>query len=168
MAAAEAQFQRLRSTLVGLPVTHVWRGYGSALFLEFGELRARRTRRDGSQGNPQGNMSLMIEWSWRIEGPRSILCGSWSNERRWPAAFARLLDARVLEISMFGRLPEIDLGLSNKLHVVSLMTAEGQPQWALFDRHDGENCWIRVKRGALCFEAKAATPRRHPALRRTD
>jgi hypothetical protein len=152
MAKAQAQLQRIKPTLVGLPVTHVWRGYGSSLFLEFGELHPR-TRRDGSQGNSQGEMGLMIHWSWRIEGPRSILCGSWSNERRWPAAFARLLDARVLEISIFGRLPEIDLGLSNGLHVVSLMTAEGQPQWTLFDRHDRKNqCWVNVKRGVLCFE----------------
>jgi hypothetical protein len=152
MAEAQAQIQRLKSVLVGLPVRHVWRGHGSSLFLEFGKL-SPRTRRNGSQGNqPRGEMTLMIQWSWRIEGPRSILCGSWTNERRWPTAFARLLDARVLEMSIFGRLPEIDVGLSNGLHVVSLMTAEGQPQWTLFDSHNSKNCWIRVKRGVLCFE----------------
>ena len=37
--------------LTGLPVSHVWRGHGSALFVEFGRLQSQ-TRRDGSSGAP--------------------------------------------------------------------------------------------------------------------
>jgi hypothetical protein len=57
----------------GMPVSHFWRGYGSALFLEFGLLSAQldkdgspRLRRDGTSRNPLGEVTLMIEWSWRI------------------------------------------------------------------------------------------------------
>ena len=45
--------------LRGEPVTHAWRGYGSAIFLEFGALR-ERPRRDGTPGSPEGDLGLMI------------------------------------------------------------------------------------------------------------
>jgi hypothetical protein len=54
--------------------------------------------------------------------------------------------------SLFGRLPEIDIALSSGLHVVSLMTAQGDPAWTLFDRRDGEDRWIGVRCGRLLAE----------------
>jgi hypothetical protein len=149
--AEELAFKTFSSPLIDLPITHVWRGYGSAIFLEFGDLRTRMLPNGRALRNPSGEMGLMIEWSWRIEGKRLIWCGSWSDEDRWPKAFARLLNARVSEISLLGRLPEVDLQLSNGLHVVSMMTAEGDPQWALSDRRGGRTRWVRVKSGILRF-----------------
>jgi hypothetical protein len=149
----DLQFEDFATPLVGLPVSHSWRGHGSAIFLEFGQLSpSSRLRRDGSPCAPQGEMGLMIEWSWRIEGRRSILCGSWSDEERWPRALACLTRASVAGASLFGRLPEIDVALSSGLHVVSLMTAQGDPAWTLFDRRDGEDRWIGVRRGRLLAE----------------
>ena len=59
--------------LSGMPVTHSWRGYGSAIFLEFGPLTAAvdrdgkpRVRRNGSPYNPLGEMEAMIESGWRV------------------------------------------------------------------------------------------------------
>ena len=148
----ESSFKAFSSPLIGLPVTHVWRGYGSAIFLEFGDLRMRE-RLDRSAGkNPAGEMTLMIQWSWRIEGKRRIWYGSWSDENRWEKYLDKLLRATVLEIKRFGRLPEIDLSLSNGLHVVSMMTAEGDPQWALLDRRANLTKSICVKAGRLCLD----------------
>ena len=48
---AQATYAALTARLVGLPVPHVWQGHGSALSLEFGDLRPR-VRLDGSLGNP--------------------------------------------------------------------------------------------------------------------
>ena len=144
----DSSFEDFVVPLIGLPISHTWRGYGSAIFLEFGAL-TRQTRLDGSAAEPDGEMALMIEWSWRIEGRRSILCGSWSDEKRWPRALACLTRGTVVGASLFGRLPEIDLALSTGVHVVSLMTAEGDPSWTLFDRRDGEWRWINVRRGRL-------------------
>lgn len=76
----------------------------------------------------------MIEWSWRIEEERSILCGSWSDEELWAKSFARLLGQHVTDLTTFGRLPEVMLSLSGGLHISSFMTAEGDPAWTLFDR----------------------------------
>lgn len=132
------------------PVSHVWRGYGSAIFLELGELTSTTNRR-GERGQPNGVATLMIEWSWRIERSKSILGGSWSAERRWPGMFRRILGSKVSKVEFFGALPEIAVSLSNGLRIVSFMTAEGQPEWAVIARKPalGSLC---VKRGRLKVE----------------
>lgn len=150
-------FELFCKPLIGLPISHIWRGYGSAIFLEFGT--EPRTRRDGSPGNPLGEWTLMIEWSWRIEGKRLIWCGSWSDEERWPRAFNRLLGAKVEAVSLFGRLPKIDLKLTNGIHVVSMMTAEGDPEWGLINRKD--NLSVGVRLGRLVVEPS----RKYPVVR---
>ena len=136
--------------LVGKAVSHVWRGHGSAIFLEFGKLTPS-TRQDKTPGQPIGELSLMIEWSWRIERPKSILGGSWSSEGRWPGMFEKLKGATVSEVQFYGQLPEICISLSSGLRVASFMTAEGQPEWALISRLPkiGSLC---VKRGSLYVE----------------
>lgn len=133
--------------LIGKRVSHVWRGYGSAIFLEFGELTPR-TRRDGSIGNPNGELTLMIEWSWRIEKPKSILGGSWSSDKKIDNFLLKLKGESVVAVEFFGRLPEISISLSNRLHVVSFNTSEGQPDWSLLTRNPfiGHLC---VERGRL-------------------
>ncbi|HVY05541.1 MAG TPA: hypothetical protein VHB46_06155 [Burkholderiales bacterium] len=128
-------FALFETALVGLPASHVWRGHGSALFLEFGKLSpSSRVRRDGLVGNLSGEITLMIEWSWRIEKPRSIMGGSWSDERRWPGMLSKLQGSTVVGVRTFGALPEIEVSLSNGLRVVSFMTSEGQPEWGLICR----------------------------------
>jgi len=137
--------------LKGKSVTHVWRGHGSAIFLEFGALTETR-RRDGTPGQPDGELTLMIAWSWRVERPRSILCGSWSSERRWPAMFRHLVGNEVSQVEFLGKLHEISVSLSNGLRVVSFMTAEGQPSWALIARQPRLGS-LHVRKGSLCVQA---------------
>jgi hypothetical protein len=146
---AKSDFAEFAAPLIGLPVSHIWRGYGSAIFLEFGSLHEGRIRRNGSPGNPKGEWTLMIEWSWRIEGKRRIWCGSWSDEERWPRAFACLNEKTVTSLQLFGRIPEIDIGLSNGLHLLSMMTAEGDPEWGLGRKTPGGSIWFSVKCGRL-------------------
>jgi hypothetical protein len=143
--------QIFRDALIGLPMSHFWRGYGSAIFLEFGRLTPR-TRRSGKAGNPRGELGLMIQWSWRIENAASILCGSWSEERLWAPTFDLLRNKVVAELSVVGRLPEIVVGLTEGLYVSSFMTAEGDPQWSLFDRRSGTVRWLCVRDGSLKIE----------------
>lgn len=149
---AEPTWASMTAHLVGLPVSHVWQGAGSALFLEFGALRPR-FRRDGSPRNPDGEMGLMVEWGWRIEGRRSILCGSDSDERTWPRAWALLRRAAVARVGLLGHLPEIELVLSNGARVLSFRTTSGDPDWTLFDRREPDTRWVTVRRGVLIAEA---------------
>jgi hypothetical protein len=141
-------FETFSAPLIGLPITRIWQGYGSAIFLEFGNVQPRR-RRDGSPGNPRGEMTLMLERGWRIEGKRRIWCGSWSDGERWPRAFSRLEGASVASASLLGRLPEVSLGLSNGLWVLSMTTQESDPDWTLFQRKDEESVAMYVRAGRL-------------------
>ena len=151
----QALFEVFTSSLIGLPVTHIWRGYGSAIFLEFGILTPNtRLRRDGSLRNPCGEMGLMLERGWRIEGKRSILCGSSTDKPRLNRVLAYLINATVTEVMLFSRLPEIDLALSNGMHIVSLTTEQSDPDWTLFNRRGDRNCWMHVQHGRLCIESK--------------
>jgi hypothetical protein len=150
MSALET-FNHIANALGGQRLSHVWRGYGSAIFLEFGNLTARM-RPDGSQGNPKGQFTLRIEWSWRIEDATSIICGAWSEEPLWEPALDRLRNTSVAAIGLFGRIPEIYLKLTNGLHVVSFMTAQGQPEWSISDSRSTPGVSVSVKDGALSVE----------------
>ena len=147
--------QTFRDALVSLPLSHLWRGYGSAIFLEFGRLTpSAGTRRDGAALDPRGEFGLMIQWSWRIENATSILCGSWSEEFLWGPTFDLLRNKVVQELSVVGRLPEIAIVLAGDLYVSSFMTAEGDPQWALFDRRGGALRTLSVSEGRLKLDTK--------------
>lgn len=120
--------------------------------MEFGELISRK-RLNGDEGNAQGELTLMVQWSWRIERKHSILGGSWSSDKKWPGMFKKLLGAQVTEVEIFGHLPEISISMSNGLRVLSFMTAEGQPEWSLSTRNPfiGHLC---VERGRLKIDTR--------------
>lgn len=143
-----AAFEKFVGPLQGIQVSHVWRGYGSAIFLELGNLHPTRLS-SGKSGNDRGEMGLMIEWSWRIEGKRRIWCGSWSEDERLLPFLQRLLGRSVESVATFGRLPEIDMSFSGGLHLLSMMTAEGDPQWALFDRRGPVQISMGIRAGRL-------------------
>ena len=125
---------RFRAALVGMPAAHVWRGYGSAIFVEFGALTPSASPREGVQ--PQGEYGLMIEWSWRLSDARSVLCGSWSEEDGWSGCLGRLIGQTVVDVQTFAQPPEILVIFSNGLSLASFMTAAGDPGWTLFDRSE--------------------------------
>lgn len=150
-----------RDGLLGLPVAHVWRGYGTAIFLEFGPLSpSKKQRSDGSARNPEGEFGLMIEWSWRVESARKIRGGSWSDDETLLSLIADLVGRTVQDVSTFGRLPEIAFAFSGQRYLLSFMTEEGQPEWTIFDRRGPAKRCISCKRGQLVEEV--AEPQQKP------
>lgn len=145
------RFAAFTKSLVGLPVSHIWRGYGSALFLEFGRLSPWVLKNGRRLQNDRGEMGLMIEWSWRIENEHSILAGSWSEEDNWNDFFAQLIGCYVTKASLFGRLPEIQLDLSNGMYLCSVMTADDDPSWAIFKNQAEKKETVRVVSGVLSW-----------------
>ena len=119
--------------VIGQRVSRVWRGVGSAIFLDLGTLSLQQ-RRDGSFMSVAGEQTLMIQWSWRISDENSILLGSWSDEDNWEDCLQRLVGSRVESAEIFGELPEILVHLSCGRRVASFMIADGQPSWALIYR----------------------------------
>jgi hypothetical protein len=102
-------FAKFTEPLIGLEASHVGMGYGSAIFVELGELHIK-VRSNGKIGhNPVGNMTLFACEGWRIEGKRRIWCGSWTDKDQWPTFLKSMQGARVASIALVGRLGEIDL-----------------------------------------------------------
>ncbi|MEH0294208.1 hypothetical protein V6R98_18620 [Agrobacterium sp. CCNWLW71] len=151
MPAPLEVFDKYRSALLTKPLSAVWRGHGSTIFLEFGRL-SPQMRRDGTAGNSQGDFTVMIEWSWRVENENSIVCGSWSDENGWEEIFRSLIGRDVQNVSLFGRLPELSIELAGGLCIASFMTADGQPGWTIFDRcsERQKSAWVEVRDGEIC------------------
>ena len=142
------RFHELTRPLVGMPVSHAWRGFGSAIFLELGQLTTytRTCRTRGEVTETDGEITLMLEWSWRVERPGSIEFGSWSTNPRITRGVESLQGHTILEVELEGRLPELVLTLDGKRWLHTFMTAEGQPKWAIRLRDDA---WLGIHRGHL-------------------
>lgn len=141
-------FDSFAASLIGLPISHVWRGYGSALFFELGKLQPV-VKHDGSPSNPEGEVSLGVEWSWRIEDQTTIRCGSWSEEDLWEPALDALRNAQIVRCELFDALPEVAITTDGGIRFLSFSTTNGQPQWHLVDRRDGSPRWFTVREGRL-------------------
>jgi len=147
MTADEA-FKHFAASLIGLKISHLWRGYGSALFIELGNLQPV-VRRDGTPDNPEGEVSLGVECSWRIEDQTAIQCGSWSEEDLWEPAFDTFRNAHIAKCELFGALPEVTITTNGGMRFLSFSTTDGQPQWHLVDRRNGPPRWFTVREGGL-------------------
>lgn len=104
-----------------------------------------------------GELSIGFEWGWRIEDATSIICGSLSEQRSWEPAFELIRSSNVVGLSVFGRLPEIDLSLTDNRHLVSFSIEEGQPEWSLTDRRSTPHLWLTVHEGVL-LESDGTVP----------
>jgi hypothetical protein len=116
---------------IGLPVSHAWKGHGSTVFFELGELAPGRKRRDGSTGNPVGQYTLFIEPNWRIEGPRSILCGSDDSRSQILRALEASIGVKTEHIYISGHLPELEVVFSNGRRLKTFSAWKGQPGWTI-------------------------------------
>ncbi|ATN34656.1 hypothetical protein ACO34A_12680 [Rhizobium sp. ACO-34A] len=107
----------------------------------------------------------MIEWSRRIEGEDAILCGSGSDAEDWEDVLKSLIGRRVQDVSLCGRLPELSIALGGGLYVASFMTADGQPQWTIFDHRSErpKSGWIEVRDGKVCENLGTKSTSAEPA-----
>ena len=151
---AREEFDELTRPLLGLSISRTWRGAGTAIFLELGELSEEiYLRKDGTtRTSLRGQSGVMIEWSWRIERARSIELGSWSGNRKISNGLNRLRGLSIVDVQAEGRLPELSIQLSGQRWLHSWMTTESQPAWCLF-LNDREQ-WIISKNGQLYLCSK--------------
>lgn len=128
-------------------MARVWLSHLLRIWERTAQAMERRVTR-----NPRGEWTVMIEWSWRVEGKRRVWCGTFSDGERWRRAFSRLEGTTVASVELYARLPEIDLGFSSGLHLLSMMTAEGDPAWKLSKQVEGASTCVRVRSGRLVIE----------------
>jgi len=124
-------------------INHVWRGAGTAIFLEIGSLDL------DSRRNPKGELTISVEWSWRIEGPNNILLGSFNEDEEIYKAIDILKGRKILTIEFFGRLKEIQLELEGEIWFSSFATVEGSPEWAACNN---KNEWLYYRKGKYVIE----------------
>jgi hypothetical protein len=144
-------FEAQRQRLCGMELTLVWLGFSSACFLEFGNLRTGFHRNGRPHRFPTGKMSVFLSWSWRIEHSNRIVVGSWSDDDDWQPVFDQTTGSRVLDITHFGRLPEIEIELSNGFRLLSFMTVEEGPDWTISSLapHGEKGHYLSWKDGAF-------------------
>ena len=119
-------------SLVGHTVSHVWFGDYSALYLELGELRpSKLTRPDGSLGNPVGEFTVYAGFDWRIERPKSVYGSRDCARRRQRSITAKLLGTIVTTASVYGRLPELQIGFSSGMWLTTFGLGRGDPDWSV-------------------------------------
>ena len=129
----EPACSRRRDALIGLPIAHFWRGIGTAVFLELGELQnvvlnGRLLR------EPVGDMSIELGWTWRIEDGVRILAGSAGEQEDWPAVFDQLLGRKVIDITLQGRIPELIIDLDNGCRLQTFADYGESADWTIAER----------------------------------
>jgi hypothetical protein len=127
----------------------VWRGHGSALFLELGRLDHHSRSR-----HPRGAHGIGIEWSWRIQNRQSVVLGTFSSDEKLDAAPGRLQGAVICGVGFFGVLPEVEVLLDSGLRLLSFATQEGDPEWVVRVNDTS----LHVRDGQLVFEHSPMRP----------
>lgn len=121
------EFTAAASPLVGLNVSRAWIGYGTAAILELGALRDEAGP-DGSNFQ-KGEATVMVGWSWRVEGPWAVMFGATSTRRQVSEGLTGIEGKTLAGIRLDGKLPELTLELSNGMQLRSFMSADGDPEW---------------------------------------
>lgn len=144
-------------SLVGHTVSHVWFGDYSALYLELAELTpSKLIRRDGSLGNPRGEFTVYAGFDWRIERPRSIYGSRDCTRRRQRSITAKLLGTRVTSASVYGRLPELQIGFSSGMWLTTFGLGSGDPDWSVSFRRSS-NLHLCTTHGRLSVDRRDST-----------
>ena len=161
---SSAQFVEITRPLLGRTISWTWRGHGSAIFFEIGELTQYESQRKNGEVRVHsvGEITLMIEWSWRVENLRSIDFGSFNTKRQIESGIQKLQNSTIESIELEGRIPEVVVGLSCGRWVHSFATVESQPQWSLLWTHPlnprERQHWIRCERGKVVLVENLAQP----------
>ena len=153
-----SEIQSLLQSLVGLTVSLPWKGYGSALFLELGQLTPVVYRR---YQHEKGEACIEVEWDWRVEEGARVLYGSSNSRPEIASGIGSLQGTRIESIDVVGDVPELVIRFSNGQCLRSMVMLTGEPMWSI-RLPDGR--WVRVEGGRVRFEAEIPEPAREEGL----
>lgn len=153
MNDATEVFQQIARALKGARISHVWHGYGSALFVECGELsESQIRRRDGSLRNPKGRWSIGLECDWRVEAENSVVCGSHDEKDVWTATLGGLVEDEIASVEIFGDVAELRVTLRSGKRLLTFALDHSGPDWALTDNGQEPPVWVYWREGSLCTD----------------
>lgn len=147
--AAEA-FYQIAHALRGARISHVWCGYGSALFVECGPLSESQLRRkDGSTGNPKGRWSIGLDCDWRVEAESRVVCGSHDEEGAWTTTLGGLVADEIASVETFGDVAELRVTLQSGKRLLTFALDHSGPEWSLTDNSQEPPVWVYWSDGSL-------------------
>ena len=114
--------------LIGLTVSLPWKGYGSAIFLELGELALLDS---GRQHHNKGQACISVEWDWRVEAEETVLYGSSNSGPEIESGIVALRGTTIHGLSVVGQVPELRVQFSNGHRLCSMVMVSGDPEWSI-------------------------------------
>ncbi|WP_035612695.1 DUF3027 domain-containing protein [Haloferula sp. BvORR071] len=141
----EEEFEALVRPLIGLEVSLLWKGYGTAIFLELGVLGP--PSRPGGRGN--GEACIAIEEDWRVETQRAVAFGSSDSRGEIAAGIASLQGSLMTAISFAGRIRELLVEFSNGQGLRTMVMTRRDPEWSI-RLPDGR--WLGVEAGRITLD----------------
>lgn len=136
-------FQTLIQPLVGLSVSLPWKGIGSAVFLELGDLAPLKSTR---QYHNEGDACIAVEWDWRVEAESIVLYGSSNSRPAIATGIAALRGTTIQKLSIEGKVPELVVQFSNGHCLRSMAMLPDAPVWSI---KLPDKTWIHAKDGGL-------------------
>jgi hypothetical protein len=136
-------FQALIQPLIGMTVSLPWKGYGTAIFLELGQLEPVESKR---QRYNKGEACISGMWGWRVESGCEVLFGSFNSNQEIEGGILSLLGTTIESLSIIGLVPELEIQFSNGNCLRSIVMVSGQPEWAI---RIPVGTWINVVGGLL-------------------
>lgn len=122
------QANHLIQPLVTLPISHAWKGYGTAIFIELGALTPSAHAR---ALHPVGEFSIYIGWDWRLEEGTRVRFGSSNNRPEMQVGLATLVGLTITSAAITGAVPEIALTLSNGQRLISAAMCSDVSEWTI-------------------------------------
>ena len=129
--------------LRGEEVALVWRGSGTAIFLELGSLQQNEQRK--------GESCIGIEWSWRIQKQYDILLGSFNEDKEIEQILSMLNKETIESLGFFGDIPELEVQFRSGIRLLSFSTVDGNPEWSVNVR----DTWLSFQSGRFVYEVSS-------------
>ena len=117
--------------LVGMPVSRVWNGGASALFLELGDLQPWDTGR--RRRSKRGEVTLQIEWNWRVQTRTKILVGSDQSNWAINKYIRRLKGLEIVAIALDDEVKnDLIVQFSEEIQLQTSRLTSGDGEWLIW------------------------------------
>jgi hypothetical protein len=120
----EANF--LIRPLVHMPISLPWKGHGSAIFLELGNLAPLERPR---QRHQNGDATIYIGWDWRVEEGSRVLYGSSNSKPEIEDGIDALVGITIKSLTIQGSVPELSIEFSNGARLMSAAMCTDTSEW---------------------------------------
>jgi hypothetical protein len=127
--------------LADMSVSAVWKGYGTAIFLELGNLSPVDQRR-----GPKGEVTIYISWDWRVEKGNRVMFGSSNSSPEMADGIATLVGLTVKGATIQGMVPELLIAFSDEARLQSAAMCTDTSEW---DVSLPGNIWISCVDGVV-------------------